>query len=125
MRNFGDVHKRFSNANRIGYGRIIAALTGIGSLLMLGGCITEKVTLDLGIPIAYREAPKPAPYKPPPLDWWRGFRSKELIWLMEEAQTANFDVAAAIARIVQADALAKIASAALYPNVGLQASATR
>ena len=44
---------------------------------------------------------------PPKLDWWRGFRSKELTDLIEEAQTANFDIAIAVARILQADAQAR------------------
>jgi NodT family efflux transporter outer membrane factor (OMF) lipoprotein len=125
MRSFGQLQGCDTNASRIGGSRTLAILTALGSLLMLGGCITENITLDLGIPVAYRESAKPQPYKPPPLDWWRGFRTKELIWLMEEAQTANFDVAAAVARIVQADAQAKIASAPLYPSIGLQANATR
>src|SRR5205085_1419608 len=45
--------------------------------------------------------------------------------LIEEAQAANFDVAAAIARIIQADAASKIAGAPLFPNVDLNANATR
>ncbi len=57
--------------------------------------------------------------------WWRGFGSKELTALIEEALTSNFDVAAAVARIVQADANARIAGAALLPIVDLNASATR
>ena len=40
----------------------------------------------------------------PSVVWWRGFGSKELTDLIEEALTSNFDVAAAVARIVQADA---------------------
>jgi len=44
---------------------------------------------------------------PPTLDWWRGFRSRELTTLMEEAQTVNLDIAAATARFVQADAQAR------------------
>src|SRR5207344_703309 len=39
--------------------------------------------------------------------------------------TSNFDVAAAVARIVQADASSRIAGAALLPIVSLNASATR
>jgi NodT family efflux transporter outer membrane factor (OMF) lipoprotein len=61
----------------------------------------------------------------PPLDWWRGFRSKELTEVIEEARAANLDIAVAIARIVQADAQARVAGAPLLPNVGLGASASR
>ena len=61
----------------------------------------------------------------PPLDWWRGFRSRELTEIIEQARAANLDIAAAIARIVQADAQARIAGAPLLPGVTLDASATR
>ena len=54
---------------------------------------------------------------PPSLDWWRGFRSAELTQLMEEAQTVNLDIAAAVSRIVQADAQARHAGAALLPSL--------
>jgi outer membrane protein, multidrug efflux system len=114
-----------SNVKAFGFRRVIVALARFGVPLMLCGCITERVSLDLGIPIAYREAPKRQVSAPPPLDWWRTFRTKELIELMEEAQTANFDIAAAVDRIVQADAQAKIASAPLFPTVTAGANATR
>jgi NodT family efflux transporter outer membrane factor (OMF) lipoprotein len=61
----------------------------------------------------------------PTLDWWRGFRSKELTEVIEEARQANLDIAAAVARIVQADAQARVTGAALLPNVALNGSATR
>ena len=54
---------------------------------------------------------------PPTLDWWRGFRARELTTLMEEAQTVNLDIAAATARFIQADAQARIAGAALLPSL--------
>ena len=47
------------------------------------------------------------------------FASKELTDLIEEALTSNFDVAAAVARIVQADANSRVAGAALLPIVDL------
>ena len=61
----------------------------------------------------------------PSLDWWRGFRSRELTDLIEEARTANLDIAAAVARIVQADAQSRIAGAALLPIVDADGGATR
>ena len=57
------------------------------------------------------------PDAPPTLDWWRGFRSSELTQLMEEAQTVNLDIAAAVSRIVEADAQARQAGAALLPSL--------
>lgn len=44
---------------------------------------------------------------------------------MEQARTANDDIGAAVARIQQADAQARIAGAALLPSIGLDAGATR
>jgi outer membrane protein, multidrug efflux system len=93
---------------------------------MLAGCLlTERPELAIEIPDAYKAAPGAPASAPPTLDWWRGFRSKELTDLIQEAQTSNFDIAVAVARIIQADAASKIAGAALYPNVNLNASATR
>ena len=60
----------------------------------------------------------------PPLDWWRGFRSRELTEIIEEARAANLDIAAAVARIVQADANSRIVGAALLPIIDLNGNAT-
>lgn len=51
------------------------------------------------------------------VDWWRQFQSEELNALMAEAATANQDVAAAIARIDQARAAARMAGANRLPAV--------
>lgn len=69
----------------------------------------------LDVPAQYKYAGKGD--APPSLDWWRGFRSTELTQLMEEAQTVNLDIAAAVSRIVQADAQARQAGAALLPTL--------
>src|SRR4029079_10955436 len=93
------------------------------------GCILTKDLPDpaLEIPDRYIAASRSNLDAPPALDWWRGFRSSELTTLMEEAQTVNLDIAAATSRIRQADALARIAGAALLPslNAGDQASRSR
>jgi NodT family efflux transporter outer membrane factor (OMF) lipoprotein len=95
-------------------------------VLTLSGCITtDRPELALDIPPAYRAAPGKSGAARPALDWWRTFRSAELTTLIEEAQTANFDIAAAVARIVQADAQSKIVGAALLPAVDLNGNATR
>jgi NodT family efflux transporter outer membrane factor (OMF) lipoprotein len=94
---------------------------------MLSGCIlgSERPELAVDIPPAYLAAGRAPDAALPSLDWWRGFRSPELTALIEEAQVANFDIAAAVGRIVQADAQSRIAGAPLLPNVDLNASATR
>jgi NodT family efflux transporter outer membrane factor (OMF) lipoprotein len=83
--------------------------------------------IPAGIPIPgrYREASRHPDAALPSVVWWRGFGSKELTDLIEEALTSNFDVAAAVARIVQADANSRVVGAALLPIVDLNASAAR
>jgi multidrug efflux system outer membrane protein len=98
-------------------------------MLPLGGCLlTDKPEPGLDIPQAYdHSSPNPviAEAALPPLDWWRGFRSRELTEIIEQAHSANLDIAAAVARIVQADAQSRIAGSALLPNVALNGNATR
>jgi NodT family efflux transporter outer membrane factor (OMF) lipoprotein len=94
---------------------------------ILSGCIlgSEKPELAVDIPPAYLAGGRAPDAALPAVTWWRGFRSAELTALVEEAQIANFDIAAAIGRILQADAQSRIAGAPLLPNVDLDASATR
>jgi NodT family efflux transporter outer membrane factor (OMF) lipoprotein len=92
----------------------------------LSGCIlgSERPELNLEVPAAYREAPKRAPDAAiPALDWWRGFRSKELTSLMEDAQIFNLDIAVAVAQIVQADAQVGVSGSPLLPQITGSATA--
>jgi NodT family efflux transporter outer membrane factor (OMF) lipoprotein len=90
------------------------------------GCILTQDLPDpaLDIPQGYKAARLANLDAPPTLDWWRGFRSPELTDLMQEAQKVNLDIAAATARFIQADAQARIAGAALLPNVSGTGSET-
>lgn len=58
-------------------------------------------------------------------DWWKSFRHSDLDQLIAHAQAGSFDLAAAVARVRQADAQLRIASAPLLPAVGLSAGASR
>jgi multidrug efflux system outer membrane protein len=100
--------------------RIAPALAALLLAPGLSGCIlgSERPELNLEVPGAYREGSKRAPDAAvPALDWWRGFRSKELTSLMEDAQIFNLDIAVAIAQIVQADAQVGVSGAPLLPTV--------
>jgi NodT family efflux transporter outer membrane factor (OMF) lipoprotein len=109
-----------------GYRRAAIAITGLCLVPMLSGCIfNERSLLGIEIPDHYRAKQNLSPTAPPALDWWRSFRSGELTGLIEEAQTANFDIAIAMARIIQADAQSKIAGAPLLPAADFDASVTR
>jgi NodT family efflux transporter outer membrane factor (OMF) lipoprotein len=61
----------------------------------------------------------------PASDWWRGFNSADLNSFIAQAQSANDDLRAAIARVHQADAQRRIAGAPLLPALSVQATATR
>lgn len=95
--------------------------------LTLCGCIPNADVPNpaLDVPASYsahgkgHEAPTPA------ADWWKGFRSSELDRLMSETVSGNFDVAAAVARILQADAAARVVGAALLPSLNAGDSVTR
>jgi outer membrane protein, multidrug efflux system len=104
----------------------LARIAGaFGLILAVSGCLDlEKPELAIDIPGSYRAPHGPADAVTPALDWWRGFRSRELTALMEEALTANLDIAVAIAQISQADAQVRIAGAPLLPTLDLNASDT-
>src|SRR5260370_35555561 len=100
--------------------RLVRSLAVLGLVASSAGCILTQDIPDpaLDVPGGYKTARLTAATDAPPtLDWWRGFRSPELTQLMEEAQTVNLDIAAAVARFKQADAQARIAGAALLPSL--------
>jgi len=53
----------------------------------------------------------------PSADWWRGFQSAELDRLVAAGVQANDDLAAAIARVREADAQVRVSSAPLLPSL--------
>ena len=122
---------RRGESRRSIFSRRVPRLAAIGIAIVLAqplaGCFLrdENIPAAIEIPPAYRAGPRHADAALPSVVWWRGFGSRELTALIEEALTSNFDIAAAVARIVQADATARIAGAALLPIVDLNASATR
>jgi NodT family efflux transporter outer membrane factor (OMF) lipoprotein len=80
---------------------------------------------DIPPPAAWRADAASAPASWPSADWWQGFSSPQLNLLIDEAQHANDDIAAAIARVREADAQARIAGAPLLPALSGTAAATR
>jgi NodT family efflux transporter outer membrane factor (OMF) lipoprotein len=107
--------------------RRLARVAALCVAPLLAGCWLrpDPPDLKLDVPDSYVTARKGPDSGLPALDWWRGFGSRELTLLMEEAQTANLDIAAAMARIDQADAQVKIANAALLPVLDANFTATR
>ena len=61
----------------------------------------------------------------PDNDWWKRFGSKELSALVDEGQKSNLEIAAALSRVRQAEAEARIAGAPLLPTVDFTTGANR
>src|SRR5579859_3211060 len=99
-------------------GRFAPTVAALGMFLVVSGCLDiDKPELALDIPESYKTAHATAESGKPALDWWRSFHSPELTSFMEQATTANFDIAVAIAPTVQADAQMRIAGAPLLPSL--------
>jgi NodT family efflux transporter outer membrane factor (OMF) lipoprotein len=75
--------------------------------------------------VAWQNVPADTSPDWPQSDWWHGFGSTQLDDYIARAQAANDDIAAAIARVREADAQARIAGAALLPTLDGGASASR
>ena len=104
--------------------RAVVAANGTWPRAMLSGCIfNERSLLGIEIPEPLsRRAQLPPTAAAAARLVARLPLASELTALIEEAQTANFDIAAAVARIIQADAQSKIAGAPLLPAADFDAS---
>lgn len=74
---------------------------------------------------AFRNAAPGAAAQWPDPEWWTGFNAPEMDRLMQAAMEGNFDLAAAAARVRQADAQLRITGANLLPIVGFDAGVTQ
>jgi outer membrane protein, multidrug efflux system len=101
-------------------------LTGT-ALLALSGCTVGPWYHKPAItpPQNWTTAANPQAPQWPATDWWRGFKSPDLDAYISQAEAANDDLRAAVARVEEADAQRRIALAPLLPAVGVSANATR
>ena len=106
--------------------RILASRRGLTVVLAmtLAGCQLrpEALVPSPASPADWREGAAASSW--PAQDWWRAFGSDELDALIAEAERNNQDLAAAEARVREADAQARIAGAPLLPSLALQANPT-
>lgn len=108
--------------------RLAVSLLAVG---LLSGCLLgpdyERPQVDL--PENFRAPPvqsMPSPASVVALnDWWTLFNDPVLNELMASAQQNNADVQIAVARLGQAQALARQAGASLFPTLNMTASGTR
>src|SRR6266850_1733494 len=87
----------------------VAALTA--------GCVADRpAPLPQDVPSAF-ENTNPASGQWPAQEWYREFGSDELDTFVDLAAKTNWDLAAARARVAQADARARQARAAILPTI--------
>ncbi len=90
----------------------------LGLCLLLNACAASLPAVDSGVaaPAAWQYAERDAAQLNNQR-WWTQFGSPQLNRLIEQARRDSFDVAAAVARVRQAQATAVIAGAPLLPEV--------
>ncbi len=96
-----------------------STLAPLGCVLLVSACDLgpDYVRPNLAIPSSFQATPASAEAAWPAPGWWHGFGSPELDRLVAAARANNQDLAAAAARVVEADARASIAGAPLLPSV--------
>ena len=95
--------------------------------LLLSGCDLgpDYFRPKLAIPAAFRAAtPATAQAAWPDVGWWHAFGSPELDRLIADAQANNQNLAAAAARVVQADAQVSISGSPLLPTLSATGNAS-
>lgn len=93
---------------------------------LLAGCTTE-VPQALSPPLVPKGFSGPALASAPvwpKTEWWSGFGDPALVALVGQARDGNRDIAAAAARVLQAEAITRVQRGALFPQVSAQASHT-
>lgn len=85
---------------------------------VLSGCAVGQAyhRPNVALPAHFSESTGSPPMWPSKT-WWEGFGSPQLDAYIAQADSQNFDIAAAIARVQEADAQARIAGAALLPSI--------
>jgi NodT family efflux transporter outer membrane factor (OMF) lipoprotein len=110
------------------YRMLRVSLAGFAAFAAAGCSTPVPVALDAhtDIPAGFTapKAANAAPILPAP-DWWSDFRTNELQELETTAWRDNLDLAAAAARVDQAEANARAAFAPLLPTLGATAGDTR
>ncbi|MDE1173640.1 MAG: efflux transporter outer membrane subunit [Parvibaculaceae bacterium] len=105
-------------------GRVLGASA---LFLTVAACTLSPNVPDpkVSAPVSFKEATPAMSAVWPELGWWQGFGSPELDRLMAQTQDSNLDIAAAIARIEQADAQIKVSGSSLYPSLSASGQGER
>jgi NodT family efflux transporter outer membrane factor (OMF) lipoprotein len=100
------------------------ALTGIlVGYVAVASCASEPLVVPREVPAAFEHSLATSPNWPD-THWYDAFGDPQLSRLIEDASEHNLDLAAALARVQQADAHARAAGAALLPQIDAGPSVT-
>jgi multidrug efflux system outer membrane protein len=105
-----------------------AAWSLMAAVSLLAACTTlgpDHRRPDVPLPASYAQADAAGVAATVPADWWTLFGDRPLDALINKALAANADLAQAVARVEQADALAREAAGATRPTVNAGANAGR
>lgn len=99
----------------------------LSAAVLLSGCMVGPDYVRPPVALPERFATTGAEQPPAAIarGWWKLFNDATLDALVERALIENSDVLRAVARIEQADAVLREVGAALFPDVGLGAAASR
>lgn len=101
-------------------------LLGVALTFTVTGCTLgpDYARPDVKLPAQFEAQDRPVTSMARP-DWWGQYNDPQLDDLVAAALIDNADVAAAVARIEQADAVVRQAGAAILPEIDLNGSGTR
>ena len=102
------------------------SLSLLTACLLLGACSQSQPRPDTAVvPAAAWQSPHALTNRLDNTRWWTHFASPELNRLIAQARAGSYDLAAAVARVQQAQASAVIAGAPLLPEVKFGGSGNR
>ena len=111
---------RIPAASSLVFGLVCAVLTGCASRAP-----SAEPPPRVDLPAGWTGAATANDQAWPDKHWWQRFGSPELTHLVDEGQSGNLELAAALARVRQAEAGARIAGVSLLPTASFSSGANR
>lgn len=111
------------------FSRRWSSMAACASALLLSACASQidirEPTPSVEIPQSWDLSANTGEQDWPDSGWWKRFGSDELSQLVAQGQASNLEIAAAISRVRQAEAQARIAGAPLLPNADFSTNVNR